>query len=239
MTAEPDDFFDGSLFDPVTLGLHVPPSVLTGGGDTTRSDLAKDELLLHDSGVFVHELTHYLQFHGSWFGYYCLFHSQLKTHFFLKFLRHLCQTKRLVPPVAYHYPIDTDRVSDFIAQEDDQSIFLRMLNAERYFQEELYGWNYPYLSMHPLYEDSRWVKQSSVLYLGVQGVCLQTKWTIEHQELSRVPAEGNDIAAGPKPPTVFTSDSDRATIHAGFTKSPKVWFHIPFLVILQGLMGRE
>lgn len=160
------DWFEGDLFDPVTLGLHVPPSILRDS--PCDDDLSKDKSLLHDSGVFVHELTHYLQFHGSWFGYYSLFHSQLKTHFFLKFLQHLCRTTRLVPPVAYHYPVDTDKLSDFISDESDQTVFLRTLSGERYFQEELYGWIYPYLSMQPLYEDSGRVKQSSILHLNAR-----------------------------------------------------------------------
>jgi hypothetical protein len=152
------DWFDGNLFDPVTLGLHVPSSILH---DRPVSDSpAKD----HASGVFVHELTHYLQFHGSLFGYNYLFHSQFKTHFFIKFLRHISQKTRLTLPVAYRYPVDIANLTDFLPDED-HTLFLQTLHSERYFQEELYGWTYPYLATQPLYDDSGCVRESSILNL--------------------------------------------------------------------------
>jgi hypothetical protein len=183
------DFFDRSrdLFDPITLGLHVPQSVLRGEVDITRAKLVQDEPLLHDSGVFVHELAHYLQFHGSWFGFNYLFDSQVKVFFYLQYLQHLCQTKRIVPPVAYYHPIDTKKVSDFIMCKEDQSIFRRVLDAEPFFQEELYGWTYPYLSIHPIYEDSGGVKQTSVLHLNVSDsdtpLCVTGKCLLENHAM--------------------------------------------------------
>ena len=58
------------FFDPVSLGLHIPQSF-------TSEDLYSDDLDLLDKGTLIHELTHYLQFFGTCFGFFYQFQSDL------------------------------------------------------------------------------------------------------------------------------------------------------------------
>lgn len=140
------------FFDPISLGLHLPKL------DSKYSD----DYELIKQGTFIHELTHYLQFYGTTFGFSYLFHIFISTAYFIKVIRQLGKDIKLQLPVAYNYPINVDII---FPDEKEQSFFNQIIHSDRYYREELYGWSYPYLLPEPIRDKSGKIEINSNLRL--------------------------------------------------------------------------
>lgn len=118
-------------FDPISLGLHAPT-------DLDEITKPKDGFSWRDKATFVHELSHYLQFYGTVFGYSYLF---LARGLSLS-IEHVIHTMRnrhdLMFPVA-EWEFNQGEV--FVTPED-RRIHLGAICSNRYYNEELYGFTY-------------------------------------------------------------------------------------------------
>jgi hypothetical protein len=143
------------FFDPITLGIHIPESVI-------KPKVYSDDLSIIDESIFVHEISHYLQFYSSCFGYVYLFNYHVFIKHSLAILKHLSKNNELVCPVAFNYPVDLEEI---FPNSDEAMFVLKNINMERYYTEELYGWTYPLFLIEPVRRSDGELLKTFPLYL--------------------------------------------------------------------------
>ena len=128
-------------FEPITLGLHAP---------TDFEELRKypnDDVSIPSAAAFVHELSHYLQFYGTVFGYSYLLGIRACSVCMQDAMKSMTGRKGLSFP-ASSWPIDIDKV--FPTQED-REFYTQAILMNRYYNEELSGYTYPHFGRnHPV-----------------------------------------------------------------------------------------
>ena len=129
-----------NFFDPITLGLSLQNSPL----ELFRYN---DDISIANAGTFIHELTHYLQFYGSVFGYHYLINQWGTTVMLADYMRFLLDSKCLTYPLVFN----KTNIYDFHAKKQESKEFLtQALLLQRFFNEEIYGITYPFLNQFPI-----------------------------------------------------------------------------------------
>ncbi len=139
MTVLPAGGFRGH-FDPVSLGLHAPAYF-----DQMKLE---NEDSTADWSVFVHELTHYMQFYGSALGIGYVHAIYGRVEFLERIVSRMVERGVRSCPVSQagvdlRFCVDTDK---------ELETFSSYMFAWRYFQEEIYGWTFPEFSYMPIWE---------------------------------------------------------------------------------------
>jgi len=145
------------LFDPISLGLYAP---------TELSQIGKyiADHPMRDASTFVHELSHYLQFYGTAFGY-CYLLSMRGCAICLQDGMKSLSGKPNISFPASEWPIDIGQV---FANKEDREFYTQAILMNRYYNEELRGFTYCHFGRNqPVTMDDHLIL-TSPLYLELE-----------------------------------------------------------------------
>jgi hypothetical protein len=145
-------------FDPVTLGLHAPIDFK----DMTRYI---DDVTVSGAATFVHELSHYMQFYGTVFGYTHLLSLRGCLQCIEDGMKSMAGKGMSCFP-ASSWPIDIGQV---FPTEELMAFYTQAILLNRYYNEELKGLTYAHFgSNQPIAIDGNLIL-TSPLYLEQEG----------------------------------------------------------------------
>jgi hypothetical protein len=136
------------FFDPITLGLYVPSNF---------NDMVsyKDDISTKTFSTFVHELTHYLQFYGSIFGYFNLLSIGMTVDFIEELFQDYSKREKLKFPLLQY--------AEPFTENFDSETFVRIKIASRFYHEELYGYSYSHFGrLEPIKMNKHFVFTSTL-----------------------------------------------------------------------------
>lgn len=142
------------FFDPIAIGLHLPV-------DPAELGRYSDDVAATNAATMIHEVTHYLQFFGTVFGYTYLWSMRDVAKVMATGIASKAQDHQLQFP-ASNWPIDLHAL--FQSAEDREFYTLSIL-FNRYFNEELYGLTYTHFGGNLPISDSRGGIVTSPLHL--------------------------------------------------------------------------
>jgi hypothetical protein len=145
------------MFDPISLGLHAPTELAQLGKYTADHPV-------QDAATFVHELSHYLQFYGTAFGYNYLLAMRGCATCLQDGMKSLSGRRNISFP-ASEWPIDIGKV---FADEESREFYTQAILMNRYYNEELRGFTYCHFGRNqPVTVDGHQIL-TSPLYLELE-----------------------------------------------------------------------
>jgi hypothetical protein len=149
-------------FDTVTLGIRAPRAFDPGELKDICTYVDDQSILaVCDVAAFVHEVSHYLQFYGTLFGFSYLHMVQQLSHCLGIAIESMSNKTGLC------FPISSWRVniSELFKTNKERAFYTSAILRNRYYNEELYGLTYSHFGRnHPIQSDGRPIL-TSPLYL--------------------------------------------------------------------------
>ncbi|MFA4906978.1 MAG: hypothetical protein WC602_01775 [archaeon] len=132
-------------FDTITLGLTAPTDL----NSLMEYNPENDDPTLIGAATFFHELSHYLQFYGTSFGYFYLLQIRGIAAAMNEYMQAAKTSTEVINSFpACNWPID---FRDVFLGEKDRLFYTQSMLMNRYCNEELFGFTYAHFgNNHPI-----------------------------------------------------------------------------------------